>query len=184
MKKIFASILIVVFGITLTSSLNYQELTYNFVPGKKSLYHSKDGRFKIYFQGKPKVASDIVETEVGDIEMVSILYEKSVTEAYMVAYSDYPSALIEATSSKDLLDGAKEGSSTNLGLTKYDLDKDIKIDGYPGVYFKGKVNGIHVEYKIYLVENRLYQVAILRDGSYSSSKNSKSFFNSFELDKK
>lgn len=147
----------------------------------EDLFHSEDGRFKIKFLGKPQESSDIVPTEVGNIEMVSYLYEKSVTEAYMVAYSDYPSQLIENSSVEDMLIGARDGSSGNLGITSFDLDEKIEMDGNPGLYFKGNANRIYAEYKLYLVGNRLYQIAILRDGSYSKPERSDEFFNSFEL---
>lgn len=145
------------------------------------LYHSVDGKFKVKFLGEPTVSSDIVPTDVGDIEMMSFLYEKSVTEAYMVAYSDYPSAMVEKSSVKDMLIGAKNGSSGNLGITSFDLDEEVELDGNPGMYFKGSANSIYAEYKIFLVGSRLYQVAILRDGSYSMPERSDEFFNSFQL---
>ena len=150
-------------------------------PTKEDLYYSEDGRFKVKFAGEPKVNSDIVPTDVGNIEMMSFLYEKSLTEAYMVAYSDYPSALVEQSSANDMLIGARDGSSGKIGITSFDLDEEIEIDGNPGRYFKGKAKSIHAEYKIYLVGNRLYQVAILRDGAYSMPKRSDEFFNSFQL---
>lgn len=150
-------------------------------PTKEDLYYSEDGRFKVKFAGEPKVNSDIVPTDVGNIEMMSFLYEKSLTEAYMVAYSDYPSALVEQSSANDMLIGARDGSSGKMGITSFDLDEEIEIDGNPGRYFKGKAKSIHAEYKIYLVGNRLYQVAILRDGAYSMPKRSDEFFNSFQL---
>ncbi|MDF1672026.1 MAG: hypothetical protein P1U41_00845 [Vicingaceae bacterium] len=145
------------------------------------LYHSEDGRFKVKFLGEPKVSSDVVPTDVGDIEMMSFLYEKSVTEAYMVAYSDYPSAMVEKSSVKDMLVGAKNGSSGNLGITSFDLDEEVELDGNPGMYFKGSANSIYAEYKMFLVASRLYQIAILRDGSYSMPERSDDFFNSFQL---
>lgn len=145
------------------------------------LFSSKDGRFKIKFQGSPVESSDIIPTEVGNIEMVSYLYEKSVTEAYMVAYSDYPSQLVESSSVEDMLIGARDGSSGNLGITSFDLDEEIEIEGNLGRYFKGSANSIYAEYKLCLVGNRLYQIAILRDGSYSKPENADEFFNSFEL---
>ena len=145
------------------------------------LYYSEDGGFKVKFAGEPKVSSDIVPTDVGDIEMMSFLYEKSVTEAYMVAYSDYPTAMVEQSSAKDMLIGAKNGSSGNMGITSFDLDEEVEMDGNPGMYFKGNANSIYAEYKIFLVGSRLYQIAILRDGSYSMPERSDEFFNSFKL---
>lgn len=145
------------------------------------LYYSEDGKFKVKFAGEPKVSSDIVPTDVGDIEMMSFLYEKSITEAYMVAYSDYPTAMVEQSSVKDMLIGAKNGSSGNMGITSFDLDKEVEMDGNPGMYFKGNANSIYAEYKIFLVGSRLYQIAILRDGSYATPERSDEFFNSFKL---
>jgi hypothetical protein len=145
------------------------------------LYYSEDGRFKIKFQGEPKVNSDLIPTDVGNIEMSSFMYEKSVTEAYMVAYSDYPSEIVKNSSVDEMLQGAKDGSSGNMGITKFDLDEKIELDGHKGLYFRGSAGTIHAEYKIFLVENRLYQVAILRDGGYSKPERSDEFFNSFQL---
>lgn len=150
-------------------------------PAADDLFHSVDGRFKIKFQGEPKVSSDIVPTDAGNIEMASFMYEKSATEAYMVAYSDYPSDMVKKSSVDEMLLGAKNGSSGNMGITKFDLEEKIELEGNKGLYFKGSAGTIHAEYKIFLVGNRLYQVAILRDGGYSAIERSDEFFNSFQL---
>ncbi len=145
------------------------------------LYHSEDGKFKIKFIGEPTESHESIPTEVGNIEMTSYMYEQSVTEAYMVAYSDYPSELVEQSSVEDILIGARDGSSGNLGITSFDVDEEIEIDGNPGLFFKGKAGSIHAAYKLYMVGNRLYQVAILRDGGYPKEDRSDEFFNSFQL---
>jgi len=161
-----------------------EELTEEVIPEtveESDLFSSEDGKFKINFLGEPTVTSDIIPTDVGDIEMMSFMYEKSVTEAYMVAYSDYPTEMVEASSTQDMLKGAKDGASGNLGITSFDLEENIELNGNEGMYFKGAAGSIFVEYKIFLVGNRLYQVAILRDGSYATEERSGEFFNSFEL---
>ncbi len=146
-------------------------------------YTSESGNFKINFPGTPEVANEKVPTEVGDIQMYTFMYEKSITEAYMVAYSDYPSALVEASNPKDLLQGGKDGALSSLAIDDLDEEKDISINGYPGLYFKGKStsNTYHVVYEVYMVENRLYQVAILRDGTYPDNDNVKDFIKTFRL---
>ena len=64
------------------------------------IYESEDGRFKINFLGAtPTVSQQAVPTELGDIEITMFIYEKSITEAYVIGYNDYPSAIIEAGSS-------------------------------------------------------------------------------------
>ena len=145
------------------------------------LFESADGKFKINFNGEPTVSSDMVPTDVGNIEMTSFLYEKSVTEAYMVAYNDYPSEMVEASSVADMLDGAKNGSASSMNITMFDLEENIEVEGNPGRHFKGNNGSYYVEYKLFLKGNRLYQIAIIRDGSYATPERTKEFFGSFEL---
>ncbi len=144
-------------------------------------FESADGHFKIFFQGAPTISDETVPTEVGNIEMKTFMYEKSITEAFMVAYSDYPSALIELSDPQTLLQGGKDGALGSLGISTLDEEREIELDGNPGLYFKGNNSSYYVVYEVYLVDNRLYQVAILRDGSYPSQEDVDSFIGTFEL---
>lgn len=145
-------------------------------------YKSEKGNFSIDFPGTPTVSEDIVPTDVGNITMYSYMYEKSVTEAYMVALSDYPSEMVAMSDEGDLLDGGKNGALESLGISKLDEEKDIELKGgHPGKYFKGTNGTYYVVYKMYLVKNRLYQVAVLKDGSYPMGKEFDAFMSSFKL---
>ncbi len=143
-------------------------------------YMSKDGKFSINFPGTPTVESQKVATEVGDIEMVTFMYEKSATEIYMVAYSDYPSAMVEMSDPKTLLTGAKEGALSSYGA-KVTEENDVELDGNPGMTFKANSDSYYVTYEIYMVGNRLYQIVILRDGSYPTDEAYNSFIKTFKL---
>jgi hypothetical protein len=146
------------------------------------LYISEDGQFSINFLGgNPSDMESLVPTEVGDIEIHMFLYEKSVTEALMVAYSDYPSAMIEASNSAKLLEGARNGALEKMGIPVAESEEEIEIDGHPGLFFTGNNGQFYVTYEVYLVGSRLYQVAILRDGSYASDKDISGFNGSFKL---
>ncbi len=145
------------------------------------LFHSVDGKFKINFNGEPTETSEIIPTEVGDIEMTSFMYEKSATEVYLVAYNDYPSDMVKNSSVDDMLDGAKNGSSSSMNIVSFDVDENLEIEGNPGRHFKGNNGSYYVEYKLFMKENRLYQIAIIRDGSYATSERSEEFYGSFEL---
>lgn len=146
------------------------------------IYSPEDGGFKINFFGiSPIVSSETVPTDVGNIEMTTYMYEKSVTEVYMVAYSDYPSQSFEFSTPEDLLLGGKEGAISSLGVTQLDLEEDMDLDGNSGLHFKGVAGTFYVEYEMYIVKNRLYQIAILRDGSYPSQTSVDSFLGTFEL---
>ena len=145
-------------------------------------YTSPDGTFKISFPGTPTVSSQNVPTEVGNIEMKSFTYEKSATEAYMVALSDYPSELVLASSPDSLLQGAKVGALNSQGAT-LESEEKITLDGNPGYFFKAKKDSYHMCYKIFLKGNRLFQILMLRDGSYPSQEDITKYFESFEFTK-
>jgi len=148
-----------------------------------NLFVSEDGNFSVDFLGQtPSESSSNVPTDVGDVEINMFMYEKSVTEALMVAYSDYPSEMIDESDGADkLLQGAKNGALGNLNIFSSDTEKEIEIDGHPGLFFTGNNGQYYVTYEVYLVHNRLYQVAILRDGSYASDEDRNTFLGSFKL---
>lgn len=143
-------------------------------------YTSEDGKFKINFPGTPTVTSEAIPTEVGNIDMKMFTYEKSATEVYMVAYSDYPSALVEASDAATLLEGAKSGAVSSQGAV-IEEENAITVDGNPGILFKAKAGSYYMYYKIFLVSNRLFQLVILRDGNYPEPEAVESYIDSFEL---
>lgn len=146
------------------------------------MYESEDGRFKVNFLGgTPEITTQSVPTDLGDIEITMFLYEKSITEAYIIGYNDYPSAIVEAGSTADMLAGGKEGVINSMGVTQLDLEEEVSIDGHSGLHFKGVAKTMHIEYQMYLVENRLYQIGVIRDGSYVTQDKVDMFFGTFEL---
>ena len=146
------------------------------------IYESEDGRFKVNFLGgTPDVSTQAISTELGDIEITMFLYEKSITEAYIIGYNDYPSAIVEAGSTEDMLAGGKEGVVNSMGVTQFDLEEEVSLDGNSGLHFKGVAGSLHIEYQMYLVENRLYQIGIVRDGSYATQDRVDTFLGTFEL---
>lgn len=144
---------------------------------------SEDGKFAINFPAEPDVSQESVPTDVGEVQMYIFLYEESVTKAFMVTYSDFPSELVAGTDAKGLLVSSKEGQLQTLINPIIDEESDIDINGNPGVYFKANDGSFYLVAKIFLVGNRLYQLLIMRDGSYPSEEETKSFIDSFELRK-
>lgn len=143
-------------------------------------YVSKDGKFKVKFPGTPEVTSQMVPTDAGEIEMFTYIYEKSATEAYMVAYGDYPSALIDGADPYELLEASRDGA---LETSKIEDNKDMKVNGFPAI----RTKAIDVEqnfyyiYEVILAKNRLYQVMIVRDGDYPSDSVVSDFVDDFEI---
>lgn len=153
------------------------------VVSDKPKFTSDEGNFKIAFPGEPTFKTEVVPTELGDIEMKAFTYEYGQDAAYMVAYSDYPVEAVEAGDKNLMLQGAKEGVIGNMEAS-IEEEKDIEIDGNPGVYFKAKSKNFATVYKIFLVRNRLYQIGIIKAGTYPADSDIKSFLDSFELIRK
>ena len=146
------------------------------------LYENEKGEFRIDFDGhSPSVNSSKVPTEIGTLDMVQILWEKSLSEAYAVMYSDYPEELIENSDPNALLQGGKNGAASNLGILSFDEENDISIDGNPGLEFTGNNGEYYVTWRVYLVDNRLYQVAVMGMNAYVPDENKSKFLESFEL---
>ena len=156
-------------------------LNYNLNLSKK-YFSSEDGNFKVNFSGKPTETSEVIKTEAGNIELHMFMYEKSATEIEMIAYSDYPTSIIKANTPNDLLNSAKNGAVNNLNAKITEEYKTI-FDRNPCIDFKADNKQFYVIYKIFLKNNRLYQIAIMRDGSYPSKKSIKKFVETFKLTK-
>ena len=143
-------------------------------------FYSEDGNFKVNFSGTPEMTKEDIDSEFGNIEMFMFVYEKSITEAEMIAYSDYPSALVKQSSTDQMLQNAKGGSVNSLDAVISE-EKNLEFNGYKAIQFRADNAQFYVDYLIFLVNNRLFQIAIMRDGSYATKENADKFFNSFEL---
>lgn len=143
-------------------------------------YHGVEGNFKIMFPGVPKKNISDVPTDLGTIKMYQYMYEASQTKVYMVAFSDYPPKYMQASKSMELLQNAKNGFISSLKI-KVTEENSIKIGNHPGIMFKASANGWYAVMRDYLIDNRLFQIGIMQEGSEISEKDIEDFIYSFEL---
>lgn len=158
------------------------EITANWID-----FSDEDGRFSVKMPGQPQRTSQIEPTEVGNIMIEMFMYEESATKIYIVGYNDYPSELFEDATDEEIsqtLDDVLMGATSAIGLDIVDERKELDLDGVMGKMIKAKssTNAFHAHYKAYMVNNRLYQVGMIRDGSYPMDEKSQTFFDSFKLD--
>lgn len=144
---------------------------------------SEDGKYSINFPGTPVGTDQKEPTAVGDIVIHMDMYEKSATEVFMVGYNDYPSELVEMSDPKEMLVGGIEGAKSSMGCDVEDFREMGELDGNPTIELKARstASNYHVHYFCVMRNNRLYQVGILRDGSYPSKKDVENFTRTFEL---
>jgi len=148
----------------------------------EGLFSDAEGNFKIRFPVAPTRSSQPITTDVGEITMVSFMYEQGDEAAYMLAYSDYPKTAIEGSNTQELLKNAMNGfvNSLQVNIEKEEL---ISLGKSKGIYFTGKnaTGDLYVIMKDYLVGNRLYQIGILQSNRYPTEKEVNDFINSFKL---
>lgn len=143
---------------------------------------SEEGKFFIIFPAEPSYSVEDVKTAVGKLKMHTYLYEESSDAAYMVAYIDYPADLVEESDNDVLLDAALEGALSSWGIDVEKADKETTWhEGYKGIYCNEKNGDTYAAYEVILVENRLYQIAILQYGKSIPKKTLSAFYDSFDL---
>jgi serine/threonine protein kinase len=141
-------------------------------------FSSQEGRFSVMMPGKPQpeamdTGSGITGGKIFTVDTGGIFYG--------VAYSDYESNIVSGQTTDQLLNGAKEGVLYN---TEGDLlsDNEIWIDSYPGKELRVQApDNMLLRQRLYLVENRLYQVIIVTDNETAYAADIDKFVQSFKL---
>ena len=114
--------------------------------------------------------------------MVTYMYAESDDIIYMLVYSDYPTEAVENSDPYVLLDVAKEGyveGDMNLDISK---EEQNELSGNKGIYFEADGDNGYTAVQDYIVDNRLFQIAILRTDRAPTDKEIKDFIGSFKFE--
>jgi hypothetical protein len=105
-------------------------------------------------------------------------------QAWLVGYSDYPEATVQASDAAPMLAGARDGGVGNVN-GQLVSDAEVTLNGYPGREFSASVTQAGQEMmlreRVYLVGNRLYQVLVLVPKGQENSTEVEDFLQSFQL---
>lgn len=127
-----------------------------------------------------------------DTQLLTFYREASVIDSthqnsyYSVIYEYYPPDFIHSDSSQYVVEGFINSTQNNLfsdnafTLLSSSL---VEKDGYPGKIFKWKSNpnNVFLEYRIFLIGSRLYQLAVVSRVNENHNKFINQFFDSFQL---
>jgi hypothetical protein len=146
-------------------------------------FASKEGRFKVQMPGTPRQTMHDTESDFGK----GVLYMNTVQVGktmYGANYCDFP-AEIKKAPLKQVFDSSRDGAVANLE-GKLASEKDIKLDKYPGREVQIEVAGGKRLFRarVYLVEQRLYQVVVFGTKDAATSKEADKFLDSFALAEK
>lgn len=147
-------------------------------------YASEAGGFTISTPLTLDESSQSVDTQAGPIDIYTFTAEDN-QAAYIVAYSDYPEALVTQSEPDIILDGSRDGAVGNVGGTLINETR-IDLQGNPGralVIDTTTDDGqdATVNARIYLVDNRLYQVLVVVPKGDEDEVDADGFLDSFSL---
>ena len=143
-----------------------------------------EGGFKVLMRPQPHYARQQLETPAG--KMYGHLYSSERPDAFFaVGYSDYPIALVAATPPQALFDGVRDTWVKRIG-GRLTMSSPLVLQGtYPGLEFsaEGRVkdNETFLQGRLFLFDQRLYQViAMGRKGEVAQGTLNR-FLNSFRI---
>jgi len=145
------------------------------------VFKSQKGGFSIQFPDTPTEEVSISRTPLGDIDLHLFTLEKKLV-IFLVGYSDYPAQFVKENSNDSLLNIACAGAIANYKGIVFSNEK-ISLGIHPGreIVVKSKDDMITYLTRLFLVENRLYQVTVLALEGKTIEKSDKNFIESFKL---
>src|SRR5262245_47356704 len=151
---------------------------------KWETFSSKDGKYSVSLPGKPTESDKKVESAAGELTIHMALPSPNNDLAYLVTYNDYPDAAIGGADKEAMLDGVRDGNLKSFG-GKVASEKKINIgkDKFPGREILLEKAGETTVYRarMYLVNNRLYQVVLVGAKDIATNKDTDKYLESFKL---
>ncbi len=146
-----------------------------------SEYSSPEGEFSVLMPGTPTKQIRSVQTASGPLDAHMFLVEHGGV-AYMVAFSDYPTMVIQDRPSQLILDGARDGAVANAN-GKLLGESMVSLNGHQGRELDIEPMGgkVTIRARIFLVDHRLYQVMVLTPKGKDFSGDVRKFLDSFSL---
>jgi hypothetical protein len=143
-------------------------------------FSSPEGRFAVEFPTPPVRAESPVETPAGPATMHTHT-AKGPSAAYVVAWADYPPEALQADL-EQMFDQTRAGLVANLRGELVSEEK-LEIQGRPGRALTLRVGGAGtvLEARLVLVDERLYQVAVVNSEGHADTPEAQRFFRSFEI---
>ncbi len=141
-------------------------------------YRSDEGGFTVLLPAEPKVQTQLTDTAAGTVQLTMALTEME-NYATGVSFNEIPS---EASANPEtLLAGGRKGAAENLKGTVVS-DKPIKLGPYPGTEFVVETsNNLIYTARVYVVDDRLYQILFLAPKDQIDQFDVHGFFDSFTL---
>jgi len=146
-------------------------------------FTSTEGAFSVLMPGTPTKEKQTENTQWGPVDLYFFIVERE-DVVYMVDCVDYPQSFVQQIDPEVILDNARNAGVANAQGTLLS-EHIISLEEYPGRELRIKYptlgGEIIVHTRIFLVDNRLYQIAVTTQREESFSEDIGKFFDSFAL---
>lgn len=145
-------------------------------------FNSNECRCSALFPGTPQSKTQGMQTKVGTLEAKMFMLEMP-SAFYAMAYVDYPKDAVAKGAPDELLNGARDGAVGNV-KGKLVSETKITMNGAPGRELRIEAPGdLNLTARIYLVNQRLYQVLVVAPKAKEGEAEAKKFLDSFKFTK-
>jgi hypothetical protein len=146
----------------------------------KETFTSEKAKFKIAFPKQPEVHVQNAGAFVSQAFVVQDPQDTAVT--YLVNCTTMPRELMDTPDAMDgFLFRTKSNTMAKVEALTAKVDKEVSEYGSRGVYFEADGPNLALAYKVFFIENRMYEVGILAQaGKMPTATTTKAYFDSFE----
>ena len=146
----------------------------------------KEGNFSILFPGKPTRRIENISTAAGNIKGYIYTYSDESDESdkkttFLIMYSDFPEELMRTANAERVLESTVNGQIGSLKGRMISSKKIYLNDTYPGIEVEYKSNRITFLTRVYLKENRLFQILAGSSNITKDRNDIKKFLTSFKI---
>src|SRR5579864_2107742 len=149
-------------------------------PGEWKQYSYPSDSFSVSSPTEPVFTRQDKPTATGTVEMHNYTIEMGNNSGVMISSAQISGA--DTVSPQTLLQGAKNGAiqTVNARLTS---EKEITLDGNPGLQFEAENDAFHVRARMYIVKARLITVLEIAPQSTAIPADAERLCNSIRLAK-
>jgi hypothetical protein len=150
-------------------------------PNSQSWETLNADKFSVSMPGTPSKTDQTQTTIAGAVPVRMYTLDKG-SEAYIVGYSEYPSAVFASKDTDTLLNGARDGAVNNAHGQVLS-ERPLSQGSYVGREIKGKAPDQNYGFTIhlYLANPRMYMLIYLKQGDQPISDDGKKFLDSFKI---
>jgi hypothetical protein len=145
--------------------------------------------FSVSLPGEAKMQEGTEQTEAGPVKTTTWGVQTAGKDGafFAVSIADYPAGMMGKAVPSKVLEGARDGAMANVGGT---VEKDVGVfldsgtpkKKYPGREFNGSTkSGLKLAARLYLVDDRLYQMICVSPKAAFNDADFKQFADSFKL---